>query len=260
MNKSINILKSLNNINDNLLIETNDLIRENKSKEFFTDKIKKFRNSKSKYVANSICAIGIFCVFIFYIVYSNEISNNKLKQEIAKEDISQQNTENQSNTNLEDDNIIFNENDTINNTTMYLDIDGKFVESDLVSEFDFISNISIPEDFLLYNQGKLYVKDNINDKDYSKIRQYTIDYTKGETGTEQYLINVTFTKEENILGCMPLDENNFNESTINGKNVKLFKGRKWKEALFEYQGFNFYIETYRITEAEFINLLKSILV
>ena len=49
-------------------------------------------------------------------------------------------------------------------------------------------------------------------------------------------------------------------STINGKKVKLFKGGNWKEALFEYQGFNFYIETYRITEAEFINLLKSILI
>ena len=55
------------------------------------------------------------------------------------------------------------------------------------------------------------------------------------------------------------DENNFVPSTINEKEVKLFKIGKVSEAFFEYDGYKFYIEANEIEEAEFINLLKSIL-
>ena len=47
--------------------------------------------------------------------------------------------------------------------------------------------------------------------------------------------------------------------TINEKEVKLFKIGKVSEAFFEYDGYKFYIEANEIEEAEFINLLKSIL-
>lgn len=61
-------------------------------------------------------------------------------------------------------------------------------------------------------------------------------------------------------------ENNLLSSIINGQEVKLFKTENFfdkskinAEAYFEHDGYKFYIESHRIVENDFINIIKAIL-
>ena len=49
--------------------------------------------------------------------------------------------------------------------------------------------------------------------------------------------------------------------TINGKDIYLFKSNNdlGKQAFFEYKGYKFFIESTKLTENEFVDLIKSII-
>ena len=252
MNRSIKILKGFNDIDNTFLLENFESKEKNlKRINIFKEVIK---HINVKYVASTLSTIGVMCIFILYIIYINGKNNVNSYNELAEENVTQENiTEN---VQTQEDNIIFNKGSIKNST---LDIAGKMVYADLISEFDFLNDIMVPDTFKLSSQGKLYVKENINDENFTKLRQYSLWYSRGETNTKQDFIEIIFTKDKTILACMLPDENNFVPSTINEKEVKLFKIGKVSEAFFEYDGYKFYIEANEIEEAEFINLLKSIL-
>ena len=77
---------------------------------------------------------------------------------------------------------------------------------------------------------------------------------------------IIFTKENKILQCMIQKENDLLSSIINGQEVKLFKTENFfdkskinAEAFFEHDGYKFYIESHRIVENDFIDIIKAIL-
>lgn len=158
----------------------------------------------------------------------------------------------------------------INNTVFQvnsLDIDAKFVEKDLKKEFDFIKDIYIP-DYCMENhrQGEIYVRENIEDDDYSKLYQYSVTYyTRGGQYIEDSCINIEFSKNE-ILHCLYYNMEEVEESIINNVPVKIFAYKKQNDeskiggyASFKYNNYNFDVEVNMITLDDFIKVIKSII-
>lgn len=240
--------------------ELKEKIRKNLKEEIAISNIRKELEMKSKkynkiiYGILSACALFIVCLFI----EQNTDLLNANNVELAKNnDIIENN-----NVTISEDNIIFNDMSKIN--IKMADIDGRFEEKNIIQQFDFIDNIDIPEYISLVRQGELYVKENITDKNYTKLRQYCLWYSAA--GNENpSRIEIIFTKEETILDdCIEPDIDNILGSIINGKEIKLFKSEYLLDkskiagvALFEIDGYKISVEATKISENEFINVIKS---
>lgn len=168
----------------------------------------------------------------------------------------------QNKSNITEDKILFN--DGYNES--FFSYDAKWQETNLKDEFIFLNKIYIPEKLHLASQGKVFIRENINTADYSKLRQYSIIYSE-ETLEDPSTIEITFTKEKTIIGCLIPDENQTQSSIIDGKEVKLFKGEYGQDkskisgyAFFDINGYKFYINAHKLdTEEDLINTVKSIL-
>ncbi len=136
-----------------------------------------------------------------------------------------------------------------------LDIDGKSVNTDIISNHDFLKDIKIPESYLLSNQFAIYEKENEFDTNYSKLWQYVLVYSSDDDKS----IEISFTKENHILSCVAFIKEDFIKSTINGNSVYLLKGKNHIQAHFDYKGYKFFIEASNINVDDFINLVRSIL-
>lgn len=148
-----------------------------------------------------------------------------------------------------------------------LDIDAKFVEKDLKEEFDFTKDIYIPDYCTEGNrQGEVYVRENIEDSNYSKLYQYSVMYySRGGQYIEDTCINITFSKNE-ILHCLYYDMEEVEESIINNVPVKIFAYKKQNDeskiggyASFKYNDYNFDIEVNMIKLDDFIKVIRSII-
>lgn len=155
--------------------------------------------------------------------------------------------------------IIINSLEKIQNSIA--DIDAKFEEKnleELMLKFDFIKNINITSESSRF--GELYVRNNINDGNYSELYGYNLIYTLDENINKT--IDIFFSKtREKRLSCLltEFDLNKLKDSNINNTNVKIIKTEKWYMAKFEYNNLYFDIEAYNLTEKEFIELLESII-
>ena len=136
-----------------------------------------------------------------------------------------------------------------------LDIDGKSVNTDIISNHDFLKDIKIPESYLLSNQFAIYEKENEFDTNYSKLWQYVLVYSSDDDKS----IEISFTKESHILSCVAFIKEDFIKSTINGNSVYLLKGKNHIQAHFDYKGYKLFIEASNINDDDFINLVRSIL-
>lgn len=208
----------------------------------------KMRNKKIIYTLTS--GVAVFSLFIVICISYNKPNINK----ISKSNVSQiQDVENE-------DHIIFN-NKSIKNV---LDVDGNWRDENIEEKFGFIKNIDVLKQYEHLRQGIVYVKENIEDTDYSKLQQYQLIYYMD--GNNAPSTEIVFTKENKILTCMLPEENDFTNSNISGNKVKLFKTEHFEdkskingEAFFEHDGYKFYIESQRIDENDFINIVKAIL-
>ena len=208
--------------------------------EFYMEK----NNKKVIYSILTACAVFILCIGISMNI------NNTDAGKIAKQN------------NVKQENIVFN-----TGSLQYMaKIDANSESADLKDEFNFINTIYVPEELKLSLQSKIFVKENSNSSEYSKLWQYEILYLSDNTDNNSY-VKVTFTGENHILGCTAVpDEENTKNSQINGKEVKLFKEKDLTdeskivgEAFFENNGYKFYVQAQTVTEEEFINIVSSIL-
>lgn len=243
-------------------MENNDLkenVRKKVKEKIAISNIRKEFDMKDKsgnkiiYGIVSVCAMFILCLVI------SKQFNFQLNTGI---ELSEDKNIIQNGSNATEDKIIFNEGSWKSMT----DYDAKWIDADLKDEFNFIDKIFVPDGLFLSRQGKIFVRENINTDDYSKLKQYSLIYSTKSTEDPSY-IEITFTKEQSILGCMIPDEKEIQDSLINGKKVKLSKGQYGRDktkivgdAFFEKDGYKFYIEAHKIdTEEDFINVVKSIL-
>ena len=243
-------------------MENNDLkenVRKKVKEKIAISNIRKEFDMKDKsgnkiiYGIVSVCAMFILCLVI------SKHFNFQLNTGI---ELSEDKNIIQNGSNATEDKIIFNEESWKSMT----DYDAKWIDADLKDEFNFIDKIFVPDGLFLSRQGKIFVRENINTDDYSKLKQYSLIYSTKSTEDTSY-IEITFTKEQSILGCMIPDEKETQDLPINGKKVKLSKGQYGRDktkivgdAFFEKDGYKFYIRAHKIdTEETFINVVKSIL-
>jgi len=218
-------------------------------------------NKKILYTISSICAVFVLCIGIAVNMKLQGNTNNDI-QIAAKNDTNKYVEELGSNIHEEkEDSIIFNSG-TIKSS---VDVDGKFEEIELRQEFDFIDKIVIPGNVKLVRQGKMFVKPNAESVEYSKLRQYVLMYYE-ETDKDPSFIEITFTTENEVLGCMLPDETDMKSSIMNGKEVKLCKEEYLEDrskivgnAFFEISGYKFFVEAHKTDENEFLETVKSVL-
>lgn len=216
--------------------------------------MKENANNKIVYGILAACAVIALCIGMSVNLIGMSVnlkSNNNIK--ISKND----NTIKETN-----DVIVFNKGYSGRGLA---DIDAKFEDEDLKQEFGFIKNIKMPEEMELTRQGKILVRPSQDSKDYSKLRQYSLIYCNKDEANSPY-IEIIFTKENTILGCMLPDESKMKTSIINGTEVKLLGGKNLQdrtkiagESFFKKGDYKFYVGTGKINKDDFINIIKSIL-
>lgn len=227
------------------------------------EKMNKVRNKKIIYALTSSVAMLVLCIGIV-VNYNKPMKN---KNDLGKIDNSNIENVNNEKEVAQDDNIIFNT-ESIKNVASIsgkvVDIDGEWKDSNIEEKFGFIKNIDILKQYEHLRQGMVYVKENAEDTEYSKLQQYQLIYYMD--GNNAPSTEVIFTKENKILQCMIPEENDLQSSTINSQKVKLFKAENFfdnskinAQAYFEHNGYKFYIESQRIDENDFIDIIKAIL-
>ena len=207
MNKSFEILEALNDIDEKILIEA------------LEDKKTKHINKTWVYFFTHTIALMVMLTCVIYINKNLKSDNLQLAKNNEIQNIVKDENK---------DNIIFNNNNIITAS----DIDGKSKKEDVISKFEFLKELNIPKEYSLINQYALYEKENLNEKEYTKLWQYSIYYQiyGSNINDEPSNIEITFTKENHILGCMLPDKNNFEKSNINDNDIylKMIKGNVYK--------------------------------
>lgn len=253
-------------------MENNDLkekIRKNVKERIAVSNIREEFDMKGKksrkiiYGITSVAAVCILCVGIT--VNYNNLKNDKvLIGEKGDKEIEDYQKEKE---NVKEDNVIFNAGSIETATSIsgkVTNVDGNWKDENVEENFGFIRNIEILKQYEHLRQGMVYVKENIEDTNYSKFQQYELIYYMD--GNNAPSTDIIFTKEDKILQCMIPNESDFPSSTISGNEVKLFKAKNFfdnskinGEAFFKYKDYKFYITSHRIDENDFIELIKSIL-
>ena len=227
------------------------------------ERMKKVRNKKIIYGITSSVAMLVLCIGVV-INYNKPIN---YKNELGKVDNSNVENINNEKEIAQDDNVIFNT-ESIKNVASIsgkvVDVDGEWKDTNIEEKFGFIKNIDILKKYEHLRQGMVYVKENPKDTEFSKLQQYELIYYMD--GNNAPSTEIIFTKENKILQCMIQKENDLLSSIINGQEVKLFKTENFfdkskinAEAFFEHDGYKFYIESHRIVENDFIDIIKAIL-
>lgn len=235
-------------------------VRENIAISAIKEEInmKKIKNKKIFYSILSTAAMFMICMVVIagnkINVGEKESPNIVAKQD--KQNARQEDLKNEKNT----DKININD----FNSEDILEIDARWVDFDLLEEFDFLNSIYIPENLDKKRTGKIYVRENLKDDNYSVFNENCIMYYDDSEEEGQH-ININFSKNKLLPDCIPSGIETAKESIIDNTKVKLFATEMLRhptkiqgEAYFEYSGYKIHIDVYRITQEEFINVVKSV--
>lgn len=140
------------------------------------------------------------------------------------------------------------------------DIDGKFEDKnieELISKFNFIKNLNIEYESTRF--GSMYVRNDLNDLNYNKLYGYNLIYVLDEKNSKTIDIFFSETEKER-LRCLihNIDLNELKSSNINNTTIKIIQMGNYYMGIFKYNDLYFDIETYNLTEKEFVELLESI--
>ena len=139
-----------------------------------------------------------------------------------------------------------------------LDADIKTVEVEEIPEkFDVLKTIKTPEGFNLESIYAVYVRENIQTEEYNILNNYVINYRTNESAEKS--ITISFSDTYEPLRDYFIDKENSKVSNINDIELVIYNYEKMYITKFEYNGIKFDIETSRISEEEFIDLLLSII-
>lgn len=210
-----------------------------------------------KLIIICICIVLLLITFILFYDNSNKFDNS----------ITSNNNAINSNTLISDENNtsnIININN-MDSTKKSLSVNAKWEDANLKEEFEFLNKIYIPQYLKEIRQGKVYVKSNIEDNNYSEFRQYSIMFTDSSE-EEIKNIELVFSNKKLLADYIPVGLGNAETSIIDGVNVKIFLTERLKEptlisgeAYFEYNNNNYDLKCYRITQEEFIKVISSLI-
>lgn len=115
--------------------------------------------------------------------------------------------------------------------------------------------INIPKDLDKTYKYILYGRENKDSKDYNKLINYEIGYSDDLDRS----IQIAFSKDHKPVRDYHFSDEGSKSTTINGVELKIYKFENIYFTEFEFNGYNFDIETTKITEQELSSLLTSIL-
>lgn len=138
-----------------------------------------------------------------------------------------------------------------------IDADIKRVNYYMIPYFEFLSNLTIPDDFDNKEDFKaIYVKSNQNSENYDVLNNYEL-WLRNTTNNRNIMI--AFSNEHKPLRDYFFSDEGSEISRINGFELKIYKYENSYMTSFTYNNINFDIETNYISEHEFIDLLLSII-
>ena len=174
-----------NNPKENIRKKVQEKIAISNIREEFDMKNK--RNNRVIYGILATCAILVLCLVVSKNIKNSLNINNNV--ELAKnDDVTQEEN------NISEDKIVYNE----GNLESQADYDGKWEDANLQEEFEFVNEIFIPKELELARQGKIYVREYINNilsDDYSKLHQYSLIYSNNNK-EDTSIIEINFTKDK----------------------------------------------------------------
>lgn len=147
----------------------------------------------------------------------------------------------------------------INQVLVNNDIAGSAIDltfEELIKEERFIANIKILSSL---NHSRLMKRYNMNNEFIGyELIYYSIDNNNQINKQIEIFFSKTLKNKPNCYGTVNLDK--LEDSKINNTNVKVLKfNNKYYYALFNYNNYNFDIETTNISEQELTDLLLSIM-
>lgn len=115
--------------------------------------------------------------------------------------------------------------------------------------------VNIPSDLKQFDKYFVYTKDNKDSDDYNILNNYIIEYSNGLDRT----IKIAYSKEYQPIRDYYFSDENSKTTTINDVELIIYKYEDTFFTKFKYNGYNFDIETSKITEQELSTFLLSIL-
>lgn len=231
--------------------------------------MKKSKNKRMIYLITS--SVAVFVLGFGIVIGTNILKNNQISNEsyeiASKNELNDKNVENDE---IEKEEVInINSYQLLDSASLAnvadMDIDGKWVEDDIFKDFKNLSNIKFPEELVNIRQGKTYVRADENDEEYSKIEFYSL--IAGATNGNNASVQINISKDRYPINCYwNYDDVKDKESSfINNTEVKLFIGKNAEDetkisgvAFFEYDSYKYRIEVYKITQDEFLDIIKAI--
>lgn len=202
------------------------------------------KNKKIVYMVTSACAIIVLCIGI--IIGTNN-SDFKNIYQIALE---KTNTQNQEESLKNELNI----NKLKVSAMVSLDADVKIIKlEDLPEKFEFIENISLPEEYKLEESYIVCTRDDKESNEYNTLHDYVFSYAK-----DNNKIKIAFSELEEPLRDYFIESGD-KISKIGDVEFIIYQSEEMYIVTFSYQNINFDIETTGITEDELVNLLQSII-
>lgn len=221
------------------------------------EKKKWMESTKVKYILAPTCSVLIGIVSFI------GVKNHLQREGIIITDMNKGQVIQKSEEENSKDIINFNSDIYADNTSYLFDV--KWIDENLMKKFNFLNNIYIPEYLSETRQGKIYVRDGLNDESYSKFQQYSLVFFNYSV-KENIEVSIDFSKEKLLPRYISSDIDSAEESLINNTEVKLFATELKRtptkisgEAYFEYNNYKFYIKVYSITKDEFIQIVKSVI-
>ncbi len=115
--------------------------------------------------------------------------------------------------------------------------------------------VDIPKDLDKTYKYIFYFRENKESKEYNILGNYEIIYDNGNDKS----IKVSYSKNHKPVRDYYFSEDGSKTTTINGIELKIYKFENIYFTEFNYNGYNFDIETQNVSEEELSNLLVSII-
>lgn len=157
----------------------------------------------------------------------------------------------------EENNVTLNINEITNNQsgTHKLDADIKTITANDVNFPLPYKFVNLPKDLDKSYQFIVYTRENNDSKDYNILHDYIMGYTNDKDRS----IQVAYSKDYKPIRDYHFSDEGSKSTTINGVELKIYKFENIYFTEFNYNGYNFDIETSKITEKELSTFLLSIL-
>lgn len=217
------------------------------SKVYYDEIIKKIEEGEKMKINNiwkwsfvPICLVVIISGMLFF------GTNNSAKKIQTKSYVDQEN------------NITLNINEITNsnNETFKLDADIKIAGTNGVNiPSPYKGEIKLPKDLNKDYGYLVYTREDRDSKDYDILNNYIIGYTDGNDRT----IEVAFSEKYKPVRDYFFSEEGSTETMINGVKLIIYNYNGTYYTTFNYNGYNFDIETSNITRHELATFLLSIL-